>query len=313
MFICIVIAFPDIEDPLRQAADRFLGIFVGTVAAVGVNVLHLPRGRNRNLVFFLHSSDLVADRFSQISPSVLFRLGTLYQEGARICLISTHAPAFFASQLGAVQLSLPMIVMDGAAVYDVHDNRYLWAETIPEKAAAKLRERLDRMGRSYFLYTVHNNKTCIFHRGDYSAQEQSVLYTLRRTPYRSYLDEEDYAPEEVVCFKLIGADAPVRLLEEELKDVLREERLRGVVRPQAGIEGVSALYIYSEHATVRRAENYLMLNLRKKQAGLEAVEMRAPGGYRSEHDAMVLLYRLRNRYAPVRLFPAKHRDTTKES
>ncbi len=38
---------------------------------------------------------------------------------------------------------------------------------------------------------------------------------------------------------------------------------------------------------------------------LESVELRSPAGYRSEHDAMVLLYRLRNLYAPVRLFSAK--------
>lgn len=304
VFICIVITFPDVENPFLQAGDRFLGIFVGTVAAIGVNTFRLPRGRNRDLVFFLHTSDLVPDRFSQMTPSVSFRLNSLFQEGAKICMISAHAPAFFAPQLGTAP-ALPMIVMDGAAVYDVQSNRYIWAETIPEKASDKLRDYLERMGRSYFLYTVHKNKTCIFHRGEFSAAEQSVLYQLQRTPYRSYLDEENYAPEEIVYFKLIGADEEMERLRGELKQILRAGKLRAAVQPQAGVKGVSGLYIYSEHATVRRAENYLMQDLRRKEPNLKPVELQSPAGYRSEHDAMVLLFRLRNLYAPVRLFPSR--------
>lgn len=308
VFICIVITFPDIEAPFQQAADRLLGILVGTVAAIGVNTFRLPRGKNRDLVFFLHSSDLVPDRFSQLTPAVLFRLNSLFLEGAKICLVSAHAPAFFASQLNMMSVNLPMIVMDGAAVYDVRQNRYLWAETIPKKESFRLREYLDRMGYSYFLYTVHKNKTCIFHQGTYSAQERSVLIRLSRTPYRSYLDEEIYNPEEIVCIKLIGEDSNIERIYHELKRVLGGKKLRLAIQPQAGVQSVSGLYIYSEHATVRRAEHYLMRELRREEPNLQPVELRSPAGYRSEHDAMVLLFHLGNLYAPVRLFPPRRKE-----
>ncbi|MBQ9618372.1 MAG: FUSC family protein [Oscillibacter sp.] len=300
VFICIVIAFPDIEQPLLDALDRILGVLLGTAVAIGVNLARLPRSRNRKRIFFVRSDDLVPDRFAQISPSVLFHLNSLCQDGAKICLISRHAPAFFVSQVSAVTLNLPMIVMDGAALYDVKKSRYIRKETIREPDAAALMERLDRMGLSYFLYAIHRNRTCIFHKGELTEPERGVLNQLRSSPYRSYLDGELYAGNEIVYFKLIGPDSDIARLSKQLHTFLRGRRLRAAVQAQNGAPGVSGLYIYSERATVRKAEHHLMQLLEKTEANLCPEELFLPGGYRSEHDAMALLHRLYNRYAPIR-------------
>ncbi|MBR4211274.1 MAG: hypothetical protein IKR84_02660 [Oscillibacter sp.] len=306
VFICIVIAFPDIEQPLLDALDRILGVLVGTAVAIGVNVARLPRSRNRKRIFFVRSEDLVPDRFAQISPSVLFRLNSLCRDGAKICLISRHAPAFFVSQMSAVTLNLPMIVMDGAALYDVGKGRYVRKEAIREADAAALMEKLERMNLSYFLYAIHRNRTCIFHRGELTEPERGVLNQLRSSPYRSYLDGEVYAGDEIVYFKLIGPDADIERMSKQLHTFLRGRRLRAAVQAQNGAPGVSGLYIYSERATVRKAEHHLMQLLEKTEANLSPEELFLPGGYRSEHDAMSLLHHLYNRYAPIR-FPRLRR------
>ena len=305
VFICIVIAFPEIEDPLYRAFQRIVGLMIGTVAAVGVNVFRLPRSRDRSRVFFLRAGDLVPDRFAQISPAVLFRLNTLNQDGAKICLISRHAPAFFISQISSLTLNLPMIVMDGAALYDVNENRYVRIEPLPVKSSAQLIARLERMGLSFFLYTVHRNRTCIFHRGALSESEGRLLNQMRRTPYRSYLNEEVYAQEELVYIKLIGEDAAMRALYNRLQTYCQCRGLRASVRPQAGVSGVSGLYIYARKATVPQAEAHLMELLERQEPGLRARELFAPAGYRSEHDAMHLLYRVLNLYEPLLFLPRR--------
>ncbi len=303
VFICVVIAFPEIEDPLLDAFQRISGVLVGTIVAIGVNVAHLPRSRNPNLVFFIRSSDLVPNRFSQISPSALFRLNSLYQDGAKICLISRHAPAFLASQLSAVELNLPMIVMDGAALYDVHEKRYLHVETIRQADSARFMDKLNSLGLSYFVYAVRDNKTCIFHAGDMRPEEQEALSRLRRSPYRDYLDAGTYAPDEIVYIKIIGGTEEIEQLKNRLYTFLLCGKLRSTVQPQTGAPGVSGLYVYSDKATVRKAEARLMEMLRKENPDLAPLEIFLPSGYRSEHDAMLLLHQLFNRYAPIRFFP----------
>ena len=302
VFLCIVIAFPDIEEPLRQAAHRLLDVFVGTTIATVVNVIRLPRSKRRDLCFFVRTRDLVPDRFSHISPTALFQLNYLYNDGAKICLMSEHAPAFFMLQMSGIRLSVPQIVMDGAAIYDANENRYLQVETIAPEDSAPVRARLEALGISYFTYTIHNDKTCIFHSGALREEEKLVYERMRSSPYRSYLEGEIYEAEEIVYFKVIATEKEIGEIEYSLRGVMPKGRLRRVVRPQAGREDLAALYIYAHTATMEQAEKRLMEMLRQDEPALKAVPVRLRGGYRSERDAIHLLHLVANAYEPVLLF-----------
>lgn len=300
VFICIVIAFPDIDEPLRSMGDRIFGVLLGTLVAIAVNVFRLPRRKNRDYVFFVRTKDLAPDRFSHIPSAALFRLNYLYNDGAKICLMSEHAPAFFTLQMDQAMLSMPLIVMDGAAIYDANENVYLHTETLPVAASSWLREQLDAHGISYFLYTVRRNKTCIFHQGEIRPQEAAVYERMRSSPYRSYLDGEICEPEEIVYIKILADEAQIAELAGKLCPHLAAHGLRASVRPQA-VSGVSGLYVYSDKAGMKHAEDLLMAILREKEPGLKPVEVFLRGGYQSEHDAMQLLHTLGNFYEPVAL------------
>ena len=302
VFLCIVIAFPDIEQPLHQAAHRILDVFVGTAVATAVNVFRLPRTKCRDQVFFLRSKDLTPDRFTRMPPAALMQLNYLYNDGARICLMSEHAPAFFTLQMSGVRLSAPLIVMDGAAIYDANENRYLQAVTIPQEDSSPLRARLDALGISYFLYTIHNDKTCVFHSGAYREEERIVYERMRRSPYRSYLEGEIYEPEEIVYVKIIAPYARIDEIERSLHTVLPKGRLRRVIRPQQGGEDLAALYIYAHGATMEQAQRRLMDMLRAEQPALRPVSVRLRTPYRSERDAIHLLHLVGNAYEPPLFF-----------
>ncbi len=298
VFLCIVIAFPDIEDPLRQAAHRILDVFVGTTVATAVNVFRLPRAKRRDLLFFIRTRDLAPDRFSHMPPTAQMQLNYLYKDGARISLMSEHAPAFFALQMNGVRLSAPLIVMDGAAIYDANENRYLDAVTIPPEDSASVRAKLEALGISYFTYTIHRDKTCVFHSGDYREEEKIVLERMRRSPYRSYLEGEIYESEEIVYFKIIAPHERIGEIEYSLRTVLPKGRLRRVVRAQQGAEGLEALYIYSHGATMEQAQKRLVEMLREGGEELRPVPVRLRAPYRSERDAIHLLHLVANAYEP---------------
>ena len=308
VFLCIVIAFPEIDEPLRRAGTRILDVFIGTAVAVAVNVFRFPRRKNPNLVFFVRTKDLEPDRFSHIPPTALYRLNYLYNDGAKICLMSEHAPAFFTVQMGSAKLNIPMIVMDGAAVYDPHENTYLHAETLPPEASKRVMERLDELQISYFIYTIHHDKTCIFHRGSVREEEQIVYERMRRSPYRSYLEGEIFDPEEIVYLKVIGQKAEMSQLADRLRPVLPEAQLRQVVRNQAGGPTLGSLYIYSAKANMEQTGKRVMTMLQKENPALTPMPILSRGKYRSERDAVHLLHLVEKHYEPLRL--PKRRQTS---
>ena len=304
IYISIIVGYPNIEQPLHSALIRMLDIHIGLAVAVLVNIIHLPRRKNRDSVFFVRTKDLVPDRFSTIPPTVLFHLNSLINDGAKICMMSEHAPAFLTLQMSAAKVSAPQIVMDGAAIYDALENEFLYIETIPVEHSLQLKKRLEAIGCSYFVYTIHKNKTCIFHHGRFTEQEQAVYDHMRSSPYRSYLEGEIYEEEEIVYYKLIAADGVIAGLEAALGDVLTDGHFRSVIRPQAGEPGISALYIYSAEATNEHAEKVMMWILCTENETLKPVEVFADRPYHSESDAMRLLRKLGNAYEPIG-FPKK--------
>ena len=303
VFLCLVVSFPDIEDPLRSAGERFLGVFVGTVVSIGVNIFRLPRDKKRDLVFFVHTTDLVPDRFSPIPASVMFRLNYLYDDGAKICLLSEHAPAFFVMQMQHTKLNVPLIVMDGAAIYDASQNVYIQTETLDPEDTANIVGRLRALDISCFVYTVHNNKTCIFHLGKIRQPEIDVLERMRRSPYRDYLEGEVYVPEEVVYIKVIDEAGKLNEIEYHLRHSLPRARLRAVIRPQAGAAGVEGLYIYAHTATMEQAESRLMAMLRLQEANenLVPLEIRPPKSRHHDVDTARVLSMISNAYEPLKI------------
>ncbi len=312
IFVCIIMVYPDIENPLYQAGLRMIDVLIGTLVAITVNGFRLPRRKDRSAVFFVRAKDFVPDRFASIPPAAMIHLNYLINDGAKIVFVSEHAPAFFTLQLKAARFNAPIIVMDGAAIYDVRTNEYLYAETIPAEVSGELRQRMDAVGFSYFIYTVHKNKLCIFHQGKITEQEKIIYDRMKASPYRSYLEGEIFEPEEIVYFKLIATDGMISAMEAALQNVLNESGIRSVIRPQAGAPGISGLYLYSELANVEHAENVMMWMLREENPSYRCVEVVGREPYRSEHDAMRLIHTLQRAYEPFILLPRREMDGVTE-
>ncbi len=305
IFICVVISFPAVNEPLYNAFLRMVDVLIGSAIALLVNIFRLPRRKNKEDVYFVSAKDLVPDRFASIPASVFFRLNYLINEGAKIVMVSEHAPAFFTLQLSAAQLNTPMIVMDGAAIYDAAQNEFLYMETIPPEITENIRKRLDTIGCSYFIYTIHKNKLCIFHQGKITEQEQVIYDRMKSSPYRSYLEGEIYEAEEIVYFKLIATDGMITGMQAALKDLISQGGIRTEIRPQASADGISGLYIYSDEADIDHAKNVMMWMLREKNPDCIPVEVVSKTPYRSETDALRLLRRIGRMYEPVAFLPRR--------
>ena len=298
VFVCVVIIYPDIESPLRQAFRRILDLLVGTAIAIVINAVRLPRFKRRDRIFFLRMDDLAVDQFSQVPTTVLYRLQLLLQEGARVCLIAEHAPAFQTTQLGSLRFNTPMIVMDGAAIYDASENTYLSLNAMEPASSRWLMKRLTDMNRSFFIYTVHRDRNCIFHHGAMTEMENAVYQIVKRSPYRYYLDNDHFSMADIVYIKIVGEQKDLEQLRSQLSTAFEKEKIRAVIRPQAGLSEGCSLYLYSAHATVEDAQKQLMHMLQQQEPALESVELRSPKGFRTEYDAIRLMRRLTREYAP---------------
>ena len=328
VFLSIVIDLPAIGDAPMIALGNVLDTLVGVLVAIAVNVFHLPRVKHPEKLFFVRTRDLVPDRWTQMPSSVSIALNYLFNDGARICLMSRWAPAFFISQMGLININTPMIVMDGAAMYDVCENKYLDIIDIPHENAERLRSILLGFGRFISFYTVRDRSLCIYRDGVFSQAEREEYCRMKRSPYRNYL-EGDYNDEDRIAFIRV-IDTPERINEIEylIRSVLPPGMFRIEQREEAQFPNYHGIYFYDSKATVKEMQSRVQKYLEarqdcsttvsssedKRREDPASTDQPASGNsltpvvmlpklrnYVPEHDALILLGRLKNEYEPVSL------------
>lgn len=297
VFICVVISYPDIENPLDQAFHRMCDVFVGTTIATIVNAVRLPRVRHSEKIFFVPVNRLVSHRFEEFSSFVLFQLQRLVHDGAKICLISDYAPAFQMMMFGKLDFTVPMIVMDGGAIYDPNENEYLSVSTLCPNSCRWLIKCLSDV--NYFVYTIHKDRNCIYHHGQLTELEDKVYRHLKKSPYRYYLDDDHFSVSDVVCFKIVSTSEEVNRLQRALEPMLDSMKLRSVVRHQVGVDEGYSLYIFAKHADVEHAIKHVVKLVQKDDnKELDPHVFEPNGDTVSDKDAMKVIREIRNEFEP---------------
>lgn len=303
IFVSIAAEYPSAETTLFVALGNIADTLFGVLVAVFVNIFQLPRRKNRQKLFFVRTMDLTPDRYRRIDSAVHFVLDYLYKDGARICLISRWAPAFIISQMGSLNVNAPVIVMDGAAMYDVPENKYLDIIEIPRDHADRLDSIIRGFGSFCSYYTIHDRSLCIYRDGPISDAEREEYEKMKRSPYRNYLQGTCREGDRIAFMRVIDTPERIDQLDYLIKSVLPPGMFRMEIRDEAQFKDFRGLYFYDPEATVEEMKKRVRKYLEKKeQMHLEPVDMLPRlSNYRPEHDALSLLGRLKHEYEPVSL------------
>ncbi len=300
VFICIVAVYPDFDAPFENTLYRIVDTIVGIIVAGIVNSLSLPRRKHKDYLFFIRLQDLVPDRYSKVSTNVLVILNRLFEDGAKICISSKWAPAFMISQMGLLNVTVPVIVMDGAALYDIANRQYMNVIALDKTDARFLRELFKEMGLGYAACTIRESSLMIYRGGKINEAEKREYELMKYSPYRNYVMGE-FTDEDQVCFiRIIDTNETIEMLERKLKSLLAGGRFRIVRRPQHMMEGYSGLYFFHEQASIENSQKALVGLLEEKEGKtIIPVNMTGTDQYVSENEAIALLNKVRAVYEPV--------------
>ena len=303
VFLGMVIEYPEVAVTPVQALGTLLDTLVGTLIAIAVNISHLPRRKHPEKLFFVRTMDLVPDRYTQIPSSVHIALDYLYNDGAKICLVSRWAPAFILSQMGFLNVNAPAIVMDGAALYDIKDNKYLDIIDIPRENAERLRSIITGFGTFCSFYTIHDRSLCIYRDGPLSDAEREEYAIMKRSPYRNYMDGPCHEDDKIVFIRVIDTPEKIEKVSFLVKSVLPAGMFRMELRQEAQFPDYCGLYFYSPEANVSVMKERVTAYMNEKyHCSLQREDILPKlTHYSPEHDALLLLGRLKKSYEPADL------------
>ena len=118
--------------------DTLIGVFLALI----VNSVHLPRGKNTDVLYVSGIEDVMLTGEELLTDYSKVELNRIIDTGANFTVATIRTPASVMESLSDIHLKLPIIAMDGAVLYDLKDNRYLKTYSMSYNKAQKIIEIL---------------------------------------------------------------------------------------------------------------------------------------------------------------------------
>ncbi|MDO5147301.1 MAG: HAD hydrolase family protein [Eubacteriales bacterium] len=278
----------------NRMTDTLIGLIIGML----INELRIPRRKINDVLFISGMDDTLLASNEQLSDYSRIELNRMLSEGAQFTVSTMRTPASLMEPLRGIHLKLPVIAMDGAAMYDIHTNEYLRAYVISSELATSVREFLDTFHVNYFMNMLMDNILVIQYKELINEAEKDMYEKARYSPYRNYTDKELFPDADCVYFMMILEEKKALELYDAICSQEMFTHLRVTTYPSREYPGYQYIKIFNKNATREHMIHYL-----QKETGLNKTI--TFGNVEGEYDIVIdgynnnqVVKELKKRYRP---------------
>ena len=263
VFLSIVVVHIGDADPILFTLNRVLDTMIGIILAVIVNMFRIPRRKRKDILFVSGVDDTLVNEKEVLSPFSKIELNRMLQEGANFTVSTMRTPASIIDALGDIQWKLPLIVMDGAALYDMKERKYLATRSMKKSMVRELLSFFDEHKLNCFVNIVIDSLLVICYKELKNDAERTIYHDLRRSPYRNFVRADLLSQGEVLYLMLIGEKRQMQDIFAELQEQEYYEELKVCIYDSTNYPGYMYMKIYD-----RNAARDQMMEVLKERTGL---------------------------------------------
>lgn len=265
VYLCIIMVHMDNESSFLYVLQRLIETLCGIAIGMAVNEIHVPRRKVKDTLFVAALDDVLYSESSILPEYSKVELNRLLDDGVRLSVITQHSSASFWQAAGSIRFKMPVILLDGAVMYNPEEKRYLSKKELSHGEAIRIMRVLDDPELTLMQSTIVDNSVLIFYQ-NISPACKNVHEDMRRTPYRNYLNmplPENLNPVYVFC---MGTEESLDKACEKLKAAGIYDQYKLLRYKFQHHEGLGYLRIFSKDADRQK-----MLEELRKVCGLEKV------------------------------------------
>lgn len=264
VFLSIVVIHVEDVNPFFFVLDRVVDTMIGIIIGIGMNVVHIPAKKQKDILFVSGIDDTLIAREEKLSTYSKRELNFLIDDGANFTISTMRTPASIQKLLEGIHLRFPIIAMDGAVLYDMNTNEFICTEVMSAQTAEELLEVIKRFGLHCFSNVIVDDCLLIFYQSLENEGEKKVFEKMHTSPYRNYIQGQVPKDTAVVYFMIIDRTEKIQEFYHSLQNQGYENRLKILCYPSVDYPGYSYIKIYNKNATRENMLHYL-----KKMVGIE--------------------------------------------
>lgn len=257
VFLSIVINHLADANPFLFVWNRVLDTLIGIAIGVLVNACSLPREKHNDILFVSGLDETLLSEDDNLSGYSRVELNRMIDTGAKFTVSTMRTPASLMEPLKNINMKLPVIVMDGAALFDIKQKRYLYEYVISVECSKKIADFFEAQNCNYFANVIIDDLLVIYYQTTEEEIYNEIINKLRVSPYRNYVNRNLPGDERVVYFMAINKTEIINQIYEELLKQNFAEGLKILCYESRDYRGYSYIKIYNHNATKENMLVYL--------------------------------------------------------
>lgn len=266
VFLSIVVNHIGDANPYLFVWNRFLDTMIGIGLGVAVNCFTFPKKHHKDILFVSGLDDTLLSKENRLSDYSRVELNRMIDDGALFTISTMRTPGSLVEPLKGIHLKLPVIVMDGAALYNFAEKSYEKVYLISQDYTQQMIHFLEERKQAYFANVIMDDCLVIYYQNCEDKVYNDIVADLRKSPYRNYINRKVPEGENVVYFMIIDKTEKITALHREMLESELGKNKKILCYPSYDYPGYSYIKIYNHNA---RKEN--MLEYLQKQLGVEKV------------------------------------------
>jgi hypothetical protein len=264
VFLSIVVNHIGDENPFLFVFNRVLDTLIGIALSVIINSFRIPRCKQDDILFVSDVDDTLLNEKEKLSAYNRVELNRMLMEGANFTVATMRTPASILDALDGIEWNLPLIVMDGAALYDMKEHHYLTTVPMEKRFVQELRAFFEQHEMNCFTNMLIDDLLVISYSELKNEAEQSIFRELKRSPYRNFVKADLLKEGEVLYLMIIDKKQKMDQIYRLLKQQNCFSELKTAYYPSTQYPGYMYLKIYHNAATIENMIDHL-----KKATGLQ--------------------------------------------
>lgn len=257
VFLSIVVNHLTDNNPFLFVFNRVLDTMIGIVLGLFINLCSLPREHRNNILFVSGLDDTIMTANDNIPAYTKIELNHMISAGAKFTISTMRTPASLMEPLKDIHLNYPVIVMDGAALYDIKQKKYIYEYVISNNTAKKVIDFLEKMKCCYFTNVIVDDLLVIYYMETEDEVYNGLVSKLRLSVYRNYVKRPLPNGEQVVYFMLLDKKEKMKKVYDELLMQSFSNGLKVVLMDACDYPGYAYIRIYNHNATRENMLQYL--------------------------------------------------------
>ncbi|STB01105.1 HAD family hydrolase [Clostridium baratii] len=190
-----------------------------------------------------------------LSEYTISILNKLNENNINFSVATARTPATVVPILSEVNINLPIIVMNGAAIYDLKSNKYITYNSIPKTTTYKILDVLKNNNISGFCYTIDDNHIFAYYDKISNICQANFMNSRLGSPLKTFINGPIPKDSNIIHFFLMDNKETIMNVYEKIKHI---DGLYLIAYEDVYNKEVYTLEIYNEKSSKANAIKYLM-------------------------------------------------------